>query len=259
MSISLRHVDDLPMETPHVYPETLLHDVIGTGMIQAAKVTEPPADEVAPPVVGRRRNENRREQTRAVETRRAIMDAALNEFAERGFDGASMRHIGDRAGLEYTLITYHFRNKDALWRAVAEDAFAQIEEKWNKAIPLDSKMCAADRVRQEFRTFLQFTIEHTAFHHFMLRENLVSGPRLTWLKDNVLVKTRARILPQIRAAQADGALIKADPDLLYYMLIGMTSVLSSLKGEMSETIGFSLDNPTAVNRYWKLIERAVFT
>jgi len=28
---------------------------------------------------------------------------------------------------------------------------------------------------------------------------------------------------------------------------------------MSETIGFSLDNPTVVNRYWKLIERAVFT
>jgi hypothetical protein len=73
------------------------------------------------------------------------------------------------------------------------------------------------------------------------------------------VKTRDRILPQIRAAQADGALIKGDPNLLYYMLIGMTSVLSSLKGEMSETIGFSLDNSRAVNRYWKLIEQAVFT
>jgi TetR/AcrR family transcriptional regulator len=73
------------------------------------------------------------------------------------------------------------------------------------------------------------------------------------------LKTRDRILPQIRAAQADGALIKADPNLLYYMLIGMTSVLSSLKGEMSETIGFSLDNSKAVNRYWKLIEQAVFT
>ena len=232
-------------------------------MIDAARITEPitepPADEVATPPARRRRNENRREQTRSIETRRAIMDAALNEFAERGFDGASMRHIGERAGLEYTLITYHFRAKDALWRAVAEDAFAEIEAKWNKAIPVDSQMSAADRVREEFRTFLQFTIEHTAFHHFMLRENQVSSPRLAWLLENVLSKTRERILPQIRAAQADGALIKADPNLLYYMLIGMTSVLSSLKGEMSETIGFSLDNSRAVNRYWKLIEQAVFT
>jgi TetR/AcrR family transcriptional regulator len=256
----LRRVNDLPMETPHVYPQSLLQDVLGgTRMIQATKITEPPTDAKASPGTQRRRNDNRREQTRTIETRRAIMGAALSEFAERGFDGASMRRIGERAGLEYTLITYHFRTKDALWCAVAEDAFAEIEAKWDKAIPPDSQMSAADRVREEFRTFLQFTIEHTAFHHFLLRENQVSGPRLTWLKENVLMKTRERILPQIRAAQADGALIKADPNLLYYMLIGMTSVLSSLKGEMSETIGFSLDNTRAVNRYWKLVERAVFT
>jgi TetR/AcrR family transcriptional regulator len=248
---------DLPTETPPVYPERLLYDAIGTRMIEATKIEEPPTD--AAPVPRRRRNENRREQTRAIETRRAIMDAALNEFAERGFDGASMRHIGERAGLEYTLITYHFRTKDALWRAVAEDAFAEIEAKWNEAIPVDSQMSAADRVRKEFRTFLQFTIEHTAFHHFMLRENQVSSPRLAWLLENVLSKTRDRILPQIRAAQAAGALIKGDPNLIYYMLIGMTSVLSSLKGEMGETTGFSLDDSKAVNRYWKLIERAVFT
>jgi AcrR family transcriptional regulator len=186
------------------------------------------------------------------------MDAALAEFAERGFDGASMRRIGERAGLEYTLITYHFRNKDTLWRAVAEDAFAQIEAKWNEAIPADSDMSAADRVREEFKTFLKFTIEHTSFHHFMLRENQGNSPRLQWLTEHVVVKTRARILPQIRAAQAKGALLKADPDLLYYMLIGMTSVLSSLKGEMSATIGFSLDDSKAINQYWKLIERAVF-
>src|ERR1700741_5627401 len=141
---------------PRVYPESVMYDVIGTRMSQAAKTTEPSTDVVAPLAPGRRRDENRREQTRAIETRRAIMDAALNEFAERGFDGASMRHIGERAGLEYTLITYHFRTKDALWRAVAEDAFAQIEEKWNKAVPPDSQMSAADRVREEFRTFLQF-------------------------------------------------------------------------------------------------------
>src|SRR5438128_918554 len=66
----------------------------------------------------------RREQQRTIETRRAILDAALNEFAERGFEGASVRRIGERAGLEYTLITYHFKNKDTLWRAVAIDAFA---------------------------------------------------------------------------------------------------------------------------------------
>ncbi|MCW6530774.1 TetR/AcrR family transcriptional regulator [Sphingomonas lycopersici] len=212
----------------------------------------------SPPQPSRRRKTSRREQQRSVDTRKAILDAALAEFAERGFDGASVRRIGERAALDYTLITYHFRSKDTLWKACAEYAFEQIEAQWDKAIPPDSTMSPSDRVRTEFRAFLRFTVEHTAFHHFMLRENQGSSPRLAWLVENILRKTRERILPQIEAAQADGELINADPDMVYYMLIGMTSVLSSLSGELSQTIGFSLSDEAAVERYWNLIERAVF-
>lgn len=212
----------------------------------------------SPPQPGQRRKTNRREQQRAVETRKAILDAALAEFAERGFDGASVRRIGERAAVDYTLITYHFRTKEVLWKACAEFAFEQIEAQWDEAIPADSTMSPEDRVRTEFRAFLRFTIDHTAFHHFMLRENQGTSPRLTWLVENILRKTRDRILPQIRAAQADGKLIAADPDHVYYMLIGMTSALSSLSGELAQTIGFSLSDEAAIERYWDLVERAVF-
>jgi TetR/AcrR family transcriptional regulator len=205
-----------------------------------------------------RRKTNRREQQRSIETRKAILDAALNEFAERGFDGASMRRIGDRAGLEYTLITYHYRTKDALWKAVAENAFEQIRTLWDAAIPVDSDMSAAERVRIEFKTFLRFTVEQTAFHHFMLRENQGSSPRMNWLIQQILKKSRDRILPQIRAAQEEGSLIEGNPDHVYYMLIGMASTLSSLNREMSETIGFSIRDPKAVASYWDLMERAIF-
>lgn len=227
-----------------------MDDSTGTAtanVADAAEVAEEP-----------RKKTKRREQQRAVETRRAILDASLNEFAERGFDGASMRRIGERAGLEFTLIKYHFRSKDALWRAVAEHAFGQIEALWDEAIPTDSEMSAAERVKTEFRTFLRFTVGHTAFHHFMLRENQGSSPRLAWLVDKLLKKTMSRIVPQIRQAQAEGALIQADPALVYYALIGMSSVLSSLNGEMSATIGFSLDDTRSVDAYWQLVERAMF-
>jgi len=65
--------------------------------------------------------------TRSLETRASILDAAIAEFAERGFEGASIRAIADRLGLQHPLITYHYRTKDILWRAAAEHAFAQIK------------------------------------------------------------------------------------------------------------------------------------
>lgn len=206
----------------------------------------------------KRRKSNRREQQRAIDTRRAILEAALNEFAERGFDGASTRRIGERAGLDHTLITYHYRTKDALWKAVTEYCFSQIETLWNEAIPAGSEMSPADRVRIEFKTFLRFSVEHTAFHHFMLHENQGSSPRMSWLVEKNLSKTRDRIIPQIRAAQQDGKLIGGDANHVYYMLVGMTTVLSSLKSEVFATSGLSLADEESIESYWDLVERAVF-
>src|ERR1700676_4180288 len=75
----------------------------------------------------------RREQQRSIDTRVTIIRAALAEFAEKGFEAASIRSIAQRTGLQHPLITYHYRTKDALWRATAEYAFEQIREKWDKS------------------------------------------------------------------------------------------------------------------------------
>ena len=64
----------------------------------------------------RERPRQRAEQQRSIETRVSILNAAIAEFAERGFEGASIRSIADRLGLQHPLITYHYRSKDILWR-----------------------------------------------------------------------------------------------------------------------------------------------
>lgn len=205
-----------------------------------------------------RRRTNRKEQKRSIDTRQTILDAALEEFAERGFDGASVRRIGDRAKLDFTLITYHFRNKDSLWRAVASQAFGEILSAWDRAIPPDSTLSARDRVKVEFRTYFEFTAGHTSFHNFMLREMQADSPRLRWLVDEFLNQTRERIMPQIRAAQADGDLVSGDCDLLYYLLIGATAALSSLSGEIAATTGYTLADAAVVERYWDLLDKVFF-
>ena len=201
---------------------------------------------------------SRKEQARSVVTRRAILAAALDEFAEKGYDGASTRNIADRAGIDHTLITYHYRNKDTLWKAVAENSFELIESMWDAALPADHEFDPAERVRAEFRTFLKFCMEHSAFHHFMLRENQGPSPRLPWLVKRLLHRTMDRVVPHIKQAQAGGRIIEGDPVLVYYMLLGMTSVLSSLRGEIRLTMPRPPTDEAALQHYWEIIERAVF-
>src|ERR1700719_3234365 len=88
----------------------------------------------------RGRPRKRAEQQRSVATRAAILNAAIAEFAARGFEGASIRAIADRLGLQHPLITYHYRSKDILWRAAAEHAFAQIRAGWDSSAPEESEL-----------------------------------------------------------------------------------------------------------------------
>ena len=55
-------------------------------------------------------------------TRRALVDAAAEAFAEHGFEAASVRVITAAAGVNQGAITYHFGGKDGLYRAVLKAA-----------------------------------------------------------------------------------------------------------------------------------------
>jgi AcrR family transcriptional regulator len=54
------------------------------------------------------------------DTRAALLDAANAEFIERGFDGATVRMIARRAGVDPAMVNHWFGGKEALFVAVME-------------------------------------------------------------------------------------------------------------------------------------------
>src|SRR5712692_9088564 len=206
----------------------------------------------------RGRPRKRAEQQRSLETRCAILDAAIAEFAERGFEGASIRAIADRLGLQHPLITYHYRSKDILWRAAAEHAFAQIREGWDNSAPESSDLPPLARLREEYATLFRYTVAFPEFHRFMRQESLSNNPRLKWVAETVLAPLLGRLLPQIAAAQQQGLLPTVDPILFHYMMVSLTATLSEFGPEMQVTSGLSSEDPKVVEAYWRLVDETVF-
>jgi AcrR family transcriptional regulator len=61
-------------------------------------------------------------------TRERILKAAERLFAERGYDGTSIRTIVAKAKVNQAAINYHFEGKDGLYREVLHAAFRALTE-----------------------------------------------------------------------------------------------------------------------------------
>jgi AcrR family transcriptional regulator len=207
---------------------------------------------------GASRTRKRAEQGRSRATRLSILKAALSEFADRGFEAASIRSIAERTGLQHPLITYHYPTKDALWRATAEYAFEQIREKWDKSEPELSDAAPIDRLRAEYRAVFYYTAAFPEFHRFMRQEAMYDSPRLRWVAETVLAPLIDRLLPQIRAAQRDGDLPAMEPIVFHYMMISLTAMLAGFGPEMRVTSRVRPQAPAVVDSYWMQVENMVF-
>jgi AcrR family transcriptional regulator len=59
-----------------------------------------------------------------LEPRQRLLEAAEDLFAQRGFDGATVREICDRAGMNVAAVNYHFGDKQALFVEAVKSAYA---------------------------------------------------------------------------------------------------------------------------------------
>ena len=61
-------------------------------------------------------------------TRQAILEAARRAFARHGYEGATVKVLEAETGLSRGAIFHHFKDKDALFLALAEDDAARMTE-----------------------------------------------------------------------------------------------------------------------------------
>jgi TetR/AcrR family transcriptional regulator len=72
-----------------------------------------------------RRTRGRPVASAGISTREALLDAAVTLFAEQGAASTTLAEVAERARLTPAMVHYHFRNRDSLLDAVAEERLAR--------------------------------------------------------------------------------------------------------------------------------------
>ncbi|HYG53839.1 MAG TPA: TetR/AcrR family transcriptional regulator [Burkholderiales bacterium] len=108
--------------------------------------------------------------------RARIVKAAIDEFAARGFKGASMDAIAARTQTTRALINYYFGSKEKLYIAVLEGVYGEIREAEGQ-LDLDH-LPPADAIRRIVEFTYNYYLTHEGFVRLVVAENQARGRHL---------------------------------------------------------------------------------
>jgi AcrR family transcriptional regulator len=176
----------------------------------------------AAPGAARRRND-------AQASRRALLEAAAALFDERGYQGATVRDIGERAGVDAALIARYFGGKEGLYLAALEET---------ERPPMSTDPNAV------FAKFLGKADDHGSNNPICLA--MVSPSLSPALRDQVGALIERRVIgPLAQRLAGDGV---PDPHLRAELLVALAlgATLTRASGTLKTLSEASLDEVHAV-------------
>jgi AcrR family transcriptional regulator len=109
-------------------------------------------------------------------TRAQILAAARDEFSLRGYEGARVEAIAERAGSNKRMLYYYFRSKDELFLAVMEDTYRGIRDAEAELRLLD--LPPIDAIRALVTFTWEYYLAHPEFLSLLNSENLYHAQHL---------------------------------------------------------------------------------
>jgi len=202
-----------------------------------------------------REKPTRKQQQRSIQTQQKLLDAALEAFSENGFKGTSTRDIAERAGVHHPLITYHFKNKEELWRASADRIFTQFNNALRQARQESQGLCPRSRMASMIRAYVNCSATQPALHKVIVQEASHPSDRLDWLVEKHLRPLSKIAVQELKNVQRQGIAPEGDPALLFNMIRASTGGLMALGLELKGTSDIDLQKRGAVDELAEMIIR----
>ena len=156
---------------------------------------------------------------RSTATRNAILEAAVEEFIERGFAGVRMEHVAKRAGYNKALVYRWFTDRETLFREALKRRFSQragLLDKLPQTLP------------EIFRWWTQQAASDPNFMRMILREALELREKEPVHAEfrREYYRRQIEILKSFQMKKRIGA--EFDPEMLFLALLSVVTLTSVL-------------------------------
>lgn len=180
-------------------------------------------------------------------TRRLVLERALTAFAERGYDGVSVRRLARELRVSHNLIHHYYGSKRGLWEAAVELAFDAAGRDLFAWIERNSRRPDwEDAARESIREAVLWLARHPAAAAILADEAARGGARLDFLFERY-VRPFAALLTALLAERRPGR--DVDPGAALLFLFSGATALFTLRGLAARLRGPASDSEQEVKRY----------
>jgi TetR/AcrR family transcriptional regulator len=174
-------------------------------------------------------------------TEQRILDAAGQEFIEKGLSGSRMESIARRAKVNKALIHYYFRSKQRLYQAVLENILGRVWAEMEKNMAgLNENADVVAIVRTLVATFINTLKDSPSFPRIFLRELADGGDSIHAVIDGISTRfggTMGRVFSTFKQGVQEGTLLPVDPIHIMMNIMGMcaaTFIFKPVAEKLSE-------------------------
>lgn len=191
--------------------------------------------------------------------RSQLLDAALAEFADHGYDGTSVRRLARRLGVHHNHFPQRFGTKERLWYAAVDQGFEQLAADLLPVITAHEADEMA-HLRALLVRFVEATSARPAMLRIINREAVVGGARFDYLYETYI----GPVFNEVRSLLDDLArsgLVRSDAAalVLFFALNGVGGGPATFP-HLTHRLGGDLDvdDPAALRRHAEESVRLLF-
>jgi AcrR family transcriptional regulator len=167
-----------------------------------------------------------------------IMEAAEKLFADKGFNGTSVRDIADAAGVNLAMISYYFGSKEKLMEAMFQHRTRFFKLQLESMIQ-NKELEPMEKIELLIDQYIERLMNQQCFHRIMVREQMVNNNDFIAEQIHQIKRRNQELIKElIQEGQKKRAFKKnIDTPILMMTLVGTISQLLTTQHYYKEING----------------------
>lgn len=182
------------------------------------------------------------------ESRAAILQAAANEFAEHGIAGARTDAIAREARVNKALLYYYFKDKETLYDAVLDNAFAGLKSSVLQV--LNSELPPPEKILAYAGAYFDFIASNQIYPRLMQREMMRAregqSSHVDKVVKNYIQPIFLRVSEVLREGISEGHFRPVNPAHFVQSIVAMIVFYFSSAPMMQKIVGFNPLTPERI-------------